>query len=215
LEPVIGTIPGSPRPAQEDIVTTAVIGTGFIGGTIGRAFARAGLPTVFGSRHPADEDVAGDSGARTAAIGDAIAEADTVVLALPASGVEDLLRTHADALAGKLIVDAANNIGAPVAHHAELVAKYVPTARHARAFNTLGGENFADPVFDGVPADLFFSSTAGDRATLEELITAVGLRPMYVGENQQDVVDTVLRLWFALAVGQGHGRNLAFRTLTR
>jgi predicted dinucleotide-binding enzyme len=196
-------------------MTIAVIGTGFIGGTLGRAFARAGLPTVFGSRHPDDHEVAADSGARTATIADAIAEADTVLLALAASAVEDLLRTHGAALDGKLVVDAANSMGGPVAHHAGLVASHAPGARYARAFNTLGGENFADPDFDGVRADLFYSAPAADRETLEGLIGAVGLRPMYLGENQQDTVDGVLRLWFALAVGQGHGRDLAFRTLTR
>jgi predicted dinucleotide-binding enzyme len=196
-------------------VTTAVIGTGFIGGTIGRAFARAGLPTVFGSRHPADDAVAGEGGASVASVADAIAQADTVVLALPAAGVEDLLQTHGDALAGKLVIDAANNVGGAVAHHFDLVTRHAPKARYARAFNTLGGENFADPDFDGTPADLFFSSSPADRGVVEELITAVGLRPMYVGENQQDVVDGMLRLWFALAVGQGHGRHLAFHTLTR
>jgi predicted dinucleotide-binding enzyme len=197
-------------------VTIAVIGTGFIGGTLGRAFARAGHPTVFGSRNPTDHGVAGDTEAGTATVGEAIAMADTVLLALPGRAVEDLLRTHGDALAGKLIIDAANSMGGgAAAHHADLVARHVPTARYARAFNSLGGENFADPVFDGVPADLFYSGPAGDRATLDALITAVGLRPMYLGENQQDTVDGVLRLWFTLAAGQGHGRNLAFRTLTR
>jgi predicted dinucleotide-binding enzyme len=197
-------------------MTIAVIGTGFIGGTLGRAFARAGLPTVFGSRHPDDRPAAADSGARTAGIADAIAEADAVLLALPAGGaVVDLLRTHGGALDGKLVIDAANNVGAAVAHHAALVASHAPGARYARAFNTLGGENFADPDFDGVRADMFYSAPAADRALLENLIGAVGLRPMYLGENQQDTVDGVLRLWFALAVGQGHGRDLAFRTLTR
>jgi 8-hydroxy-5-deazaflavin:NADPH oxidoreductase len=196
-------------------MTIAVIGTGFIGGTLGRAFARAGLPTVFGSRHPAGDPVAADSGARTAGIGDAIAGADAVLLALPAGAVEQLLREHGGALEGKLVIDAANNVGAAVAHHAGLVASHAPGARYARAFNTLGGENFAEPDFDGVRADLFYSAPAADRATLESMIDAVGLRPMYLGENQQDTVDGVLRLWFALAVGQGHGRDLAFRTLTR
>jgi 8-hydroxy-5-deazaflavin:NADPH oxidoreductase len=196
-------------------VTIAVIGTGFIGGTLGRAFARAGNPTVFGSRHPEDRGVAGDTDAGTTTVGDAIAKAETVLLALPGRAVEGLLRTHGDALAGKLVIDAANSMGGGAAHHADLVARYAPTARYARAFNTLGGENFADPVFDGVPADLFYSAPAGDRATLDALIGAVGLRPMYLGEDQQDTVDGVLRLWFALAAGQGHGRNLAFRTLTR
>ncbi len=196
-------------------MTTAVIGTGFIGGTLGRAFARAGVPTVFGSRHPADDGVAADSGARVATVAEAIEAASTVVLALPAGAVEDLLRTHGEALAGRLVVDAANDIGGPVAHHVEAVAAHAPRARYARAFNTLGGENFADPVFDGIAADLFFSCGNADRPAVEELIEAVGLRPMYLGEDRQDVVDGVLRLWFALSVGQGHGRHLAFRTLTR
>lgn len=196
-------------------MTIAVIGTGFIGGTLGRAFAKAGLGTVFGSRHPADTSVAGDSGAGVATVAEAIAGADLVVLALPAgAAVEDLLRTHGDALAGKVVVDAVNNLTGPVAHQADLVARYAPNARYARAFNTLGGENFADPDFGGTRADLFYSAAEQDRATLDDVIGAIGLRPMYVGENQHDVVDGVLRLWFALAVGQGRGRHLAFHTLT-
>lgn len=194
-------------------MTTAVIGTGFIGGTLGRAFAKAGIATVFGSRHPEDTSVAQDSGASVASIADAVAAADTVVLAQPSDAVEDFLRSHD--LAGKLVIDATNNVGASVANHAAAVELHAPQARYARAFNTLGGENLADPSFDGVPADLFFSATEQDRATVESLIEAVGLRPMYLGDNQQDTVDGVLRLWFALAVGQGHGRRLAFRTLTR
>jgi predicted dinucleotide-binding enzyme len=194
-------------------VAIAVIGNGFIGGTLGRAFARAGHQTVFGSRH-VDDTVAGDTGAGTATIADAIAQADVVLLAVPATAMAELLRANGDALSGKLVVDAANDIGGPVAHHADLVARLAPGARYARAFNTLGGENFAEPDFGGVPADLFYSAPAGDRATLDTLITAVGLRPMYLGDNQQDTVDGVLRLWFALAVGQGHGRRLAFHTLT-
>jgi predicted dinucleotide-binding enzyme len=196
-------------------MTVAVIGTGFIGGTLGRAFARAGLPTVFGSRHPGDDQAAGDTGARVASIADAVAEADTVVLALAASGVKDFLTAQGPALAGKLIVDAANDLTSTVANFAQAVAELAPGARYARAFNTLGGENFADPLFDGVPADLFYSARPEDRDTLDALIGAVGLRPMYVGDGQQDTVDAVAKLWFALAIGQKHGRDLAFRTLIR
>jgi 8-hydroxy-5-deazaflavin:NADPH oxidoreductase len=196
-------------------VAVAVIGTGFIGGTLGRAFARAGLPTVFGSRTPTGDTAAQDSGATVAGIAEAVAQADTVVLAVPTEAVADLLTSHGAALAGKLVVDAANDVGGTVAHHADAVARLAPGARYARAFNTLGGENLADPVFDGVPADMFYSAPEGDRPTLDALIGAAGLRPVYLGDGQQDTVDGVLRLWFALAVGQGRGRHLAFRTLTR
>jgi predicted dinucleotide-binding enzyme len=193
----------------------AVIGTGFIGGTLGRAFARAGLPTVFGSRTPAQDTAAQDSGATVTSVPDAVAKADIVLMALPAAAVEDFLTANAAALAGKLVIDAANNMAGPVAHHARAVATHAPTARYARAFNTLGGENFAAPDFAGTPADLFYSCHPDDRATLDELIRTVGLRPMYLGDNHQDTVDGVLRLWFALAVDQGRGRHLAFHTLTR
>ena len=202
-------------------MNVAVIGTGFIGGTLGRAFARAGHPTAFGSRTPEADTAAQDIGTQrsgattTATIADAIAQADIVVLAVPANAVEELLTAHGEALAGKLVIDAANSIGGPVAHHAELVARYAPAARYARAFNTLGGENLADPTFDGERADMFYSAPASDRAALDLLITAVGLRPQYLGDGQQDVVDGVLRLWFALAIAQGRGRHLAFRTLSR
>lgn len=196
-------------------MTTAVIGTGFIGGTLGRAFARAGIPTVFGSRKPEDDQVSADSGARVTTAGDAIGQAETVLIAMPADAVEDFLRTHGDALNGRLVIDAANNIAGPVTHHAKAVATHAPGARYARAFNTLGGENFADPDFDGTPGDLFYSAHPQDRATLERHIAAVGLRPMYLGDNQHDTVDGVLRLWLALAIGQHHGRHLAFHTLTR
>ena len=196
-------------------MTVAVIGTGFIGATLGRAFARAGHATVFGSRTPETDTAAGDSGASTTPIAEAIAQAETVVLAVPATAVEDLLAAHCAALAGKLVIDAANTIAGPVAHHADLVARLAPGARYARAFNTLGGENLAEPDFDGTAADMFYSAPATDQPTLEALITAVGLRPIYVGEGQQDTVDGILRLWFALAIGQNRGRHLAFRTLTR
>jgi 8-hydroxy-5-deazaflavin:NADPH oxidoreductase len=201
--------------ATTNATTIAVIGTGFIGGTLGRAFARAGHPTVFGARTPDTTTAAEDSGATTATIAEAIARADGVVLTIPAAAIENLLVTHGDALAGKLVIDAANNVRGPVANHADLVARLAPGARYARAFNTLGGENLADTDFDGTPADMYYSALEADRPTLDALITAVGLRPMYVGENQQDTVDGMLRLWFALAITQGHGRHLAFRTLTR
>ncbi|WP_084724503.1 NAD(P)-binding domain-containing protein [Streptacidiphilus melanogenes] len=83
------------------IGTTAVIGTGNIGGTLGRAFARAGHAVVFGSRDPAASDAAGDTAAKVATPAEAVAAADTVLLAIPAGDVEEFLRTHADALAGK------------------------------------------------------------------------------------------------------------------
>ena len=179
----------------------AVIGTGRIGGTLGRAFARAGHQVTFGTRGPADGTAAGDSGATEAAIPDALAAADIVVL------------EHAGPLTGKLIIDATNKIGGdgPANSHQDVAA--VTGARYARAFNSLGVENLANPHFGTETADMIYSAPEADRQPLEDLIRAVGLRPVYAGDGAHEVVDGVLRLWFALAIGQSRGRHLAFRVL--
>jgi hypothetical protein len=87
------------------------------------------------------------------------------------------------------------------------------TVRYARAFNTLGGENFASPVFSDGRADMFFSAPEGDRLPVEEINEGVGLRPVYVGEDQETIIDALFELWIALALKQGRGRRLAFRLL--
>jgi predicted dinucleotide-binding enzyme len=191
----------------------AVIGTGRIGGTLGRAFARAGHHVTFGTRGPADGTAAGDSGAAEATIPDALAAADIVVLTLPGPAVAGLIAEHTGTLTGKLIIDATNKIGGdgPANSHQDVAA--VPGARYARAFNSLGVENLADPHFGTETADMIYSAPEPDRQPLEDLIRATGLRPVYAGDGAHEVVDGVLRLWFALAIGQGRGRHLAFRVL--
>jgi predicted dinucleotide-binding enzyme len=68
-------------------------------------------------------------------------------------------------------------------------------------------------VFADGPADLFFSAPDADRATVETLISDVGLRPVFVGADQEDIIDALFRLWIALAIGQDRGRRLALRLL--
>jgi len=46
----------------------AVVGTGYIGGILGRALARAGHTVTFGSRHAEDDDVAADTTASVATL---------------------------------------------------------------------------------------------------------------------------------------------------
>jgi 8-hydroxy-5-deazaflavin:NADPH oxidoreductase len=187
----------------------AIIGTGFIGTTLGRALAEAGNRITFGSRHP-DHDQVEIPDARVASIGDALSASNAIILAIPGTAVADIAASHGEALAGKLVIDATNRMGEPVANgRASLPA----TVRYARAFNTLGGENFANPVFSDGRADMFFSAPEADRSLVEEIIEGVGLHPVYVGEDQEAIIDALFQLWIALALKQGRGRRLAFRLL--
>jgi hypothetical protein len=60
---------------------------------------------------------------------------------------------------------------------------------------------------------MFFSAPEADRATVEAVIDGVGLRPVYVGADEEAVIDCLFRLWIALAMKQGRGRRLALRLL--
>src|SRR5579871_3389594 len=198
------------RGAGRQDVDIAVVGTGFIGGTLGRALAASGHAVRFGSRHPGADDVAGGSPATVTTVGEAIAGADVVIIAVPGGAVAELGSEHTEALAGKLVIDATNRMGEAVVNSRSSLPS---TVRYARAFNTLGGENMADPVFADGQADMFFSAPEADRGVVEEIVAGVGLRPVYVGADEEGVVDGLFLLWVALAMKQGRGRRLALRLL--
>ena len=193
-------------------MNVAVIGTGNIGGTLGRAFARAGMVVRLGSRDPEASAAAGDSGARVVSVDAALDGADVVVVALPGARVVEFLRTHAADLDGTLIVDAANRMADSALNSAGDVADLVPGARYARAFNSYAWEVFATPAFDGERPDLMYTSDEADRAAVEELIEAVGLRPIYLGAGQAELLDVALRLIYPIF--QRYGRHTALRFLT-
>ena len=188
-------------------IKVAVIGTGSIGGTLGRAFARAGHDVSFGTRRPEQSgDAAGDKAAEVTDIPMALGAADVILLALPAGAVDSFVGENGEALRDKLIIDATNRIGGGGPAHAHAVLSPL-TSHYARAFNTLGWENFEDPRFGDVVADLFYSAPEGDRPTMDTLISAVGLRPQYLGDGQQDVVDGLYGFgspwWSGRSVGEG------------
>ena len=187
----------------------AVIGKGNIGGSLGTKWSEAGHDVVYGARNAEGE---GPGGAPVRSIADAIDGAGVVVLAVPGQVVADVISQHAAALAGKTMIDAVNRIGAPEFDSRALIAGAVPQAGYARAFNSLGWENFARPL-PGV--SMFFAADPEARAVTEELIAAVGLEPAFVGDAAATpVVDGLLPLWFALVQQNGGNRRVALRIVS-
>jgi 8-hydroxy-5-deazaflavin:NADPH oxidoreductase len=185
----------------------AVIGKGNIGGTLGTKWRAAGYDVVYGARGGSGD---GPGGAPLRSIGDALGGADVVVLAVPGAVVPDIVNDHGDALAGKVVIDAVNRMGGGAQYDSRaLIADAAPSARYVRAFNSLGWENFADPL---PGANLFFAADPEARAVTEELITAVGLEPAFLGDaDATPAVDGLLPLWFALVKQNGGNRKVALR----
>src|ERR1700733_903132 len=188
----------------------AVIGKGNIGGTLGTKWRAAGHDVVYGARGGSGD---GPGGAPVRGIGDALEGADVVVLAVPGRVVPDVVNDHGAALAGKVVIDAVNRMGGGAEYDSRaLIADAAPSARYVRAFNSLGWENFADPL---PGANLFFAADPEARAGAEELITAVGLEPAFLGDaDATAAVDGLLPLWFALAQQNGGNRKVALRVVS-
>ena len=186
----------------------AVIGKGNIGGSLGSKWIAAGHDVVYGAR---DGSGQGPGGAPVTSIGDAIEHADVVVLAVPGKVVGDVVAEHGAALAGKTVIDAVNRVGAPEFDSRAIIAQAAPQARYVRAFNSLGWENFANPM---PGTTMFFAADPDARAVAEELITAVGLEPVFVGDaSATPTVDALLPLWFALVQQNGGNRRVALRVI--
>ena len=186
----------------------AVIGKGNIGGSLGTKWRAAGHDVVYGARDGSGE---GPGGAPVRGIGDALKDADVVVLAVPGQVVADVVTEHGAALAGKTVIDAVNRIGAPEFDSRAIIADAAPQARYVRAFNSLGWENFADPM---PGTNMFFAADPDARATAEELIRAVGLEPAFLGDaTATATVDGLLPLWFALVRQNGGNRRVALRII--
>src|SRR5262249_8945887 len=134
------------RRPRRPAVNIAVIGTGNVGGTLGRRWAANGHAVVFGSRKPTDPKAVADAAALKcglAAIRDAVRGAEVVVLATPWPAVKDALAAAGD-LAGKILLDCTNPLNADftaleIGHHTsggEEVARLALGARVVKIFNT-------------------------------------------------------------------------------
>lgn len=183
-----------------------VIGTGRIGGTLGQRWRAAGHEVVYGSRAGSGT---GPGGAPAMAVGQALTGAEVVLLAVPARAVGEVVAANGAALAGKIVIDAVNRIGERDVNSRAAITAAAPSAHYVRAFHALGWENFADPP---AGAALFFAADLTARPVAEELITAVGLEPVFAGDaDATGAVDALLPLWFALVKHNGGNRRVALR----
>jgi predicted dinucleotide-binding enzyme len=201
------------------MASIAVIGSGRIGGTLARTWAASGHAVTLGARDPSKSDLrdlATGIGAGTGPIDGAVRGAEIVVFAIPGASMAATVSELGRDLEGKIVIDAANDVGAPSANSRDAIEAAAPGASYYRAFNTLGWEVFDSPTIGDIQADLFFCGPDGDgRDTVEALVADIGLRPVWVGGAEEaDVVDGVLRLWLTLAMKRGHGRRLAFKMIT-
>ena len=173
-----------------------ILGSGLIGGKLGTVFARAGHEVVFSYSRSAQKlkklarEARGNARAGTPA--EAANEADALLLAVPWSRVDDVLK-QAGSLAGKIIVTCslpmhADDTGLAIANTssgAEALAKKVRRARVVSAFGTIPSEVLFD-VFAARrkarrPSMLYCGDDPPAKKVAARLIKDVGFDPVDAG----------------------------------
>jgi predicted dinucleotide-binding enzyme len=173
-----------------------ILGSGLMGGKLGKIFARAGHEVVFSYARSEQKlkvlarDAKGEARAGTPR--EAAQEADAVLLAVHWSRIEDVLNQTGD-LSGKVIVTCSlpmndDNTELVVAHTssgAEELAKMIPKARVVAAFNTVPSE-----VLFGVneakrkasrPSQVYCGDDQRAKELAAGLIRDVGFNPVDAG----------------------------------
>jgi NADPH-dependent F420 reductase len=186
-----------------DGMTVAVLGgTGPQGRGLVRRWAAAGLATVIGSRdagraEQTAAELAGATGGdvRGLANAEAAAAGDVVVVSVPYDGHADLLRSLAEILAGKIVVDCVNPIGfdkqggfaiqVPDGSAAQEAAALLPGSTVVAAFHHVSAVVLNDPEISSVDTDVLVLGEGEDRDATD-LVRALadaipGVRGVYAG----------------------------------
>ena len=172
----------------------AIVGLGNIGVKVAANLISGGQEVAIADKTFAKaEKLAGVLGKKASAlpVGEALATADVVILAVYFDAIKDLITTHRGALAGKIIVDPSNPI-APDGKggftktipedqsSGQLIARMLPEgAELAKAFGTLSAESLSSGA-RRLPehATLFFATDfPGAARVVADLIERSGSHP--------------------------------------
>jgi len=205
-----------------------IIGTGHVGGTLGSRWAQGGHDVTFGTRHPDSPEIqnllakSGGS-ARAATVAQAVANSAVVLLATPWNAARDAI-AGAGNLSGKVLIDAMNPLlpdmsglaAGTTTSAGELVAQWAPEARVVKAFNSVGYNTMAEPVFGDERAVMFYcGDDTGAKQTVRDLAAQLGFDPVDAGPlNRARLLEPFALLWISLAYG-GYSREIGFRFMRR
>jgi NADPH-dependent F420 reductase len=205
-------------------VQIAIIGVGNVGSALGARLAESGFHVTFGARSlDKAPQIAGTAAALPA---EAAARADVVFLAVPARVAVEAARSLGS-LEGKILVDCNNPLrfeGAPIwapppeGSLAAALQAALPKARVVKAFNGFGAEFHRNPTIDAEHAAdvLVAGDDAEAKAAVSSIAKQAGFSPIDAGPlRNAALLENVAILWIHLALVGGHGRDVAFKLLSR
>jgi len=202
----------------------AIIGTGNIGGRLANLLTSSPHEVVLGVH---DREAIAACTRKYPTIPAKLATeamdwADTIVLAIPWTAVDELL-SQAGSLADKVLIETTNpllpdlsglsNPGGRSA--AEFIQHRKPAARVVKAFNSLGAGYLGNARIAGSIADGFYCGDDAEAKSISaELIAKAGLYPCDIGQlKNARYLEALAMLWIDMAVNQKRPGRFAFKLL--
>ncbi len=176
-----------------------VIGSGNIGGNLGKHWAKAGHEVLFSSRHPDElNDLVreSDGNAKAVSIEKAFeANADVYLLAVPFKAIDKLSELYAGEYGNKIIIDATNpyperdgemaqEVRDSNRNASEYTAMKFSTAKTAKAFNTIQAEHLKNRAWRDSDklAIPYAAQDEESKQVTRQLIEDIGFEAVYVGD---------------------------------
>ncbi|MBV8215947.1 MAG: NADPH-dependent F420 reductase [Verrucomicrobia bacterium] len=206
------------------------IGIGNVGSALADHLAQAGHQVAIGARDPQSSSVVAaikkNHSLRCLSPLEACELAEVVFLATPFQANPAALAGLETALAGKVLVDCTNPVGAGLTHPlpsgsgSEQVQKLVPAAKVVKAFTIYGYENFEDPRYPGYgdlkPAMLIAGDDIKAKALVARLVEQLGWRPVDAGPLSSALhLEHFCLLWIKMARVHGKGAGFVWAMLER
>lgn len=175
-----------------------VIGSGNIGGNLGKHWAKAGHEVLFTSRHPEElGQLVKEAGGKSKAVSlDEAweANADVYLLAVLFKAIDKLSELYAGEYGNKVIIDATNpyperdgemaqEVRDSNRNASEYTAMKFGTAKTAKAFNTIYADHLKERAFreSDKLAIPFAAQDEDSKKITQQLIEDIGFDPVYVG----------------------------------
>jgi predicted dinucleotide-binding enzyme len=179
------------------IVNIGIVGSGKIGGVVGKLWAQTGHRVRFSSRHPEGLDaLIADTGpnASRGTIEEALAFGGVILLSIPYGSVERFGQEHGTRMQGKIVIETGNpyperdgaiagEVRASGQGTGIWSARWLPGARLVRGFNSVWDQTLAKEAHRPEPR-VGIPLASDDSEALEvvaQLVRDAGFDPVIVG----------------------------------